>query len=74
VLRTINYASVSPTYTATAATYAPGPDVVEPGLVESWMLSCAGPDGRVHETVPVVVDRGAQAKVDLKKCRAALGG
>ncbi len=72
VLRVINFASVTPTYEVTAAAYAPGPDQVVGGLVESWTLSCAGADGTVHERVPVVVDRGAQAKVDLKKCAAAL--
>ncbi len=74
VLRVINFASVTPTYEVTAAAFAPGPDEVVGGLVESWTLSCAGADGTVHERVPVVVDRGAQAKVDLKKCAAALAG
>ncbi len=74
VLRVINFASLSPTYEVTAAAFAPGPDQVVGGLVESWTLSCAGADGTVHERVPVVVDRGAQAKVDLKKCAAALAG
>ncbi len=62
VLRVINFASVTPTYEMTAAAYAPGPDQVVGGLVESWTLSCAGPDGTVHERVPVVVDRGAQER------------
>ncbi len=74
VARVINFASASPTYTVTAATFAAGPDEVVGGLVESWTLSCAGPDGTVHETVQVVVDRGSAQKVDLKRCQAALGG
>ncbi|PPK97934.1 zinc carboxypeptidase [Kineococcus xinjiangensis] len=73
VLRVINFASASPTYEVTAAVYGAGPDQVVGGLVENWTLSCAGPDGTVHERVPVVVDRGQQAKVDLKKCATALG-
>ena len=72
VVRTINFASASPTYSWKAAAYAPGPDQVVGGLIESWTLSCAGPDGTVHERVSVVVDRGMQAKADLKKCAAAL--
>jgi hypothetical protein len=72
VIRVLNYASVAPTYEATATLYAPGPDQVVGGLVEAWTLTCAGANGTVHERVPVVVDRGQQAKVDLKKCAAAL--
>jgi len=72
VIRIVNFASVSPTYEATAALYAPGPDEVTGGLIENWTLSCAGPDGTVHERVAVVVDRGQQAKVDLRKCAQAL--
>lgn len=74
VARVINFASASPTYTVTAATYAAGPDEVVGGLVESWTLSCAGPDGQVHERVEVVVDRGARQRVDLKRCHTALAG
>jgi hypothetical protein len=72
VLRVINFASVSPTYELRAALFAAGPDEVVGGLVENWTLSCAGPDGTVHERVPVVVDRGQQVKVDLKQCARAL--
>ncbi|MDP9394703.1 MAG: carboxypeptidase [Actinomycetota bacterium] len=72
VLRVINFASVTPTYDVTAAAYGAGPDQVVGGLVESWTLTCAGPDGTVHERTAVVVDRGQQAKVDLKKCASAL--
>jgi len=74
VARVINFASASPTYTVTAATYAAGPDEVSGGFVEAWTLSCVGPDGRVHERVDVVVDRGAGQRVDLRKCAAALAG
>jgi hypothetical protein len=74
VARVINFASAGPTYTVTAATYAAGPDEVSGGLVEAWTLTCSGPDGRVHERVDVVVDRGEGQRVDLKQCAAALAG
>jgi hypothetical protein len=71
VIRIVNFASVSPTYEATAALYAPGPDEIVGGLIENWTLSCAGKDGVVRQRVSVVVDRGQQAKVDLMRCAAA---
>ncbi len=37
------------------------------GLIEAWTLTCEK-GGKVLETVPVIVDRGQQAKVDLKTC------
>ena len=50
---------------------ADGVHTEHPGFVpESWTLTCARPDGKVLETAKVRVDRGAQAKVDLKRCRA----
>ena len=68
VLRVVNFASVAPTWTMTAALY----DVAEQtvgGLIESWTLLCEK-DGRVLARVPVVVDRGGQAKVNLRACQA----
>jgi hypothetical protein len=38
-----------------------------PGLIESWTLTCEK-DGKVLQQVPVIVDRGEQAKVDLGTC------
>jgi hypothetical protein len=35
--------------------------------VENWTLTCER-DGRVRQTVPVVVDRGQQLRVDLTAC------
>jgi hypothetical protein len=69
VLRVINYASVSPTYTVTATLFDSTTVAAEevPGLIENWTLSCEK-NGRVLEQVPVVVDRGEQVKVDLKTC------
>ena len=69
VLRVVNFASATPSYTLTGTLY----DVTTvsstevPGLIESWTLSCEK-DGRVLEQVPVVVDRGEQVKVDLSTC------
>jgi hypothetical protein len=69
VLRVINFASVTPSYTLTASlfdsTLVSSEEV--PGLIENWTLSCER-DGRVLEQVPVVVDRGEQVKVDLSTC------
>ena len=69
VLRVINFASVSPSYELTAtlfdSTTVSSTEV--PGLIESWTLTCEK-DGRVLQREPVVIDRGEQAKVDLKEC------
>jgi hypothetical protein len=70
VLRVINFASVSPTWTMTAGLYATEDTVVGDGLVENWTLTCERPDGTVLQTVPVVVDRGQQVKPDLRVCRS----
>jgi hypothetical protein len=69
VLRVINFASVSPTWTLTAGLYATEDTIVGDGLVENWTLTCERPDGTVLQTVPVVVDRGQQVKPDLAACR-----
>jgi hypothetical protein len=66
VLRVINFASVSPTYTLTAALHNATEQTTAP-LVEAWTLTCEK-DGRVLQTVPVVVERGQQVSVDLKEC------
>jgi hypothetical protein len=68
VLRVINYASASPSYTVTASLF--DAEEVEAGtpLIESWTLSCEK-NGRILEQVPVVVDRGERAKVDLSTCQ-----
>ena len=66
VLRVINFASVTPSWTLTAALFNADTSTV-PGLVESWTLSCER-DGRVLQRVPVVIDRGQQLRVDLTAC------
>ena len=69
VLRVINFASVSPTWTMTAGLYDTTSETVGEGLVENWTLTCERPDGTVLQTVPVVVERGQVAKPNLAVCR-----
>ncbi|SEK99986.1 Zinc carboxypeptidase [Blastococcus sp. DSM 46786] len=66
VLRAINFASVTPTWTLTASLFDAESSTV-PGLVENWTLTCEV-GGQIRETVPVVVDRGQRLRVDLKAC------
>ena len=69
ILRVINFAAVTPTYTLTAETFQTDV-VITPGLVEAWTLTCEV-DGEVLQRIPVIVDRGQQAKVDLRPCERA---
>jgi murein tripeptide amidase MpaA len=69
VLRVINFLSITPTYTLTAATYETD-EVVTPGLVEAWTLTCEV-GGEVLQRSAVVVDRGDRSKVDLRECEQA---
>ena len=69
VIRVINYASVSPTWTVTAETFDADMETV-PGLVEAWTLRCEV-DGEILEQRPVVVDRGDVERVNLRDCRRA---
>jgi murein tripeptide amidase MpaA len=66
VIRVVNFASVSPTYTVTASLYDATEELTSP-LVEIYTLTCEK-DGQVLQTVPVIVDRGQQVKVDLREC------
>jgi hypothetical protein len=66
VLRVLNFASLTPTWTLTAALFNAESDTV-PGLVEAWTLTCER-NGRVVERVPVVIDRGQQLRVNLAAC------
>ena len=71
VLRVINFASTSPTYTLTAtlfdSTVVSSEEV--PGLIETWTMTCEK-DGRVLQQESVVVNRGQQAKVNWSECAA----
>lgn len=66
VLRVINFASVSPTYTLTSGLFNATEQTTAP-LVEAWTLTCEK-NGQVLQTVPVVVERGQHVDVDLKEC------
>jgi murein tripeptide amidase MpaA len=66
VLRVINFASVSPTYTVEASLYDATEETTAP-LVEAYTLTCEI-DGVVRQTLPVIVDRGQRVKVDLRAC------
>jgi hypothetical protein len=69
VLRAVNFASVTTTFTVTAGLYAIVGEQVIPGtIVESYDLSCSRPDGTVLQTTKVTVDRGRTQKVDLGEC------
>jgi len=72
VLRVANFASVAPAYDLTASLHAveATDGTVTPGLVENWTLTCEVA-GRVRQTVPVVVDRGGQVRLDLWRCGRA---
>jgi hypothetical protein len=75
VLRVINYASASPSFTVTAGVYGVvGEDVFGGNVVESYALTCERPDGTVVQRTSVTVDRGRSAKVDLRACIRGFGG
>lgn len=69
VLRVINYASTSPSYTLTAAMLKEKvvDTEVVPGKVERWTLTCEK-KGKVLQTIRFRVDRGDLARVNLGAC------
>jgi hypothetical protein len=69
VIRVVNYASVTTTFTVTAGLYGiTGEESTGGGIVESYTLTCERPNGTVLETTKVVVDRGRTKKVTLNDC------
>ncbi len=66
VLRVINFASVSPTYTLDASLYNATEEYTAP-LVEAWTLTCER-GGEVRQVLPIVVDRGQHVRVNLQAC------
>jgi hypothetical protein len=66
VLRVLNFASLTPSWTLKAALFNADASTV-PGLVETWTLTCER-NGKMVERVPVVIDRGQQLRVDLNAC------
>jgi hypothetical protein len=75
VLRAINFASVTTTFTMTAGLYgSAGEDVFGGNIVESYSLSCERPDGTVLERTTVTVDRGRTRRTDLRECLRRFNG
>jgi hypothetical protein len=66
VLRVSNFASVTPQWTLTAGLYDSFEQTV-PGLIENYTLTCER-SGEILQQKPVVVDRGEQIKVGLRRC------
>ena len=71
VLRVINFASTTPTYTLKSTLFDSTTVSSEtvPGLIENWTLTCEKA-GEVLQRESVVIDRGEQRKVDLSTCAA----
>ncbi len=67
VLRVINFASASPSYTLTESLFD-ATTRQTPGTRESYTLTCEK-DGRVLQTSQVYVGRGESKTVDLAACR-----
>jgi len=67
VLRVINFASASPTYTLTASLFNSTSHTVPQTLIENYTMTCEV-GGKVLAQVPVVVDRGQRVKADLRRC------
>jgi hypothetical protein len=75
VLRVVNFASVSPSFTLTASLHgSAGEDVFGGGIVESYTLTCERPNGTVLQTATVTVDRGRTQKLDLRECLRRFNG
>ena len=71
VLRVINFASVTPTYTLTASLFN-ATEQTTPPQIESRTLTCEK-DGQVLQTASIVIDRGQQVSIDLKECVRRFG-
>jgi hypothetical protein len=70
VIRVINFASVSTTFTVTAGLYgSAGESVTGGGVVESYRLTCERPNGTVLQSLWVAVDRGKTKKLNLNECQ-----
>ena len=67
VLRVINFASASPTYTLTAGLFDAVTKRTE-GKREAYTLTCEK-GGKVLQETKVFIDRGQSKTVDLKACR-----
>ena len=67
VLRVINYASVSPTYTLSAGVFDAVVKRTE-GKRERYTLTCEK-RGKVLQETTVFIERGEQKRIDLTRCR-----
>ena len=67
VLRVINFASASPTYTLTAGLFDAVTKRTE-GKREAYTLTCEK-HGKVLQTTQIFIDRGQRKVVDLAECR-----
>ena len=67
VLRVINYASVSPTYTLTAGLHDTVTRRTE-GKRESYVMTCEK-NGKVLQRSTVFIGRGQEKRLDLAQCR-----
>jgi hypothetical protein len=67
VLRVINFASATPTYTLTNELFASVTKHTQ-GKREKYVLTCEK-NGKVLQTSEVFIDRGKVKKLDLAKCR-----
>ena len=67
VLRVVNYASASPTYTLTESFFAAVTKKTK-GKRESYTLTCEK-DGKVLQTSKVFIARGQVKRLDLAECR-----
>jgi hypothetical protein len=75
VLRAINYASITTSFTMTARVYASaGEDMSGGGIVETYKLTCERPNGAVLQTMNVAVDRGGTKKLNLSECTRRFKG
>lgn len=66
VLRVLNYASASPTYTLTTKQF-PAQTRTTPGKRERYTLTCEV-GGKVLERRSIFIDRGQVKKLNLRKC------
>ena len=69
VMRVVNFASVTPSYTPPRGCTTRRSRLTAP-QVESWTLTCEK-ERQVLQTASIVVDRGQQVSVNLKECSAA---
>ncbi len=68
VLRVVNFASVSPTYTLTSRAFG-ATTKRTPGKRERYTLTCERKNGKVLQKRKIFIKRGQVKRVNLSKCR-----